>query len=517
MPSLNERLAAALAELKTLQDRGLVAIKGPELSVAARRILVRGGYLQQVMRGWYLPTSPDDRPGDTTSWFISFWSFIARYLDERFGSNWCLSPEQSLALHVGDRTVPRQLLVRAPGGRNKPTSLAHETSVFEWRRELPPGDHLVVVDGLRLQSVPVALINAATEEFRAHPTIMRTALLMLPDSSDLLRPLIEGPHPVVAGRLIGALRNIGRTSVANEIRAGMESAGFEIRESDPFNTPALRAISLREQSPYVIRMQLAWAKMRNTVLEYMPRPPGLPKDSAAYLKQLDEVYTTDAYHSLSIEGYRVSTALIERVRAGNWNPKARDEDRRDANALAARGYWLAFQSVRRSIEKILAGKSAGEVVNADHGTWFRQMYTPYVEAGLSEPAVLAGYRNGQVFIRQSRHVPPSAEAVRDIMPAFFELLEQETEPAARAVLGHFFFVYAHPYMDGNGRVGRFLMNAALASGGFPWRVVPLSRRAAYMAALESASTAEDIRPFAEFIASLINTTNEGIPAAVPAR
>ena len=37
--------------------------------------------------------------------------------------------------------------------------------------------------------------------------------------------------------------------------------------------------------------------------------------------------------------------------------------------------------------------------------------------------------------------------------------------AVRAVLGHFFFVYIHPYMDGNGRMGRFVLNAMLASGG----------------------------------------------------
>jgi len=63
------------------------------------------------------------------------------------------------------------------------------------------------------------------------------------------------------------------------------------------------------------------------------------------------------------------------------------------------------------------------------------------------------------------HVPPNSEAVRDAMPVFFEMLSEETEPSARVVLGHFIFVYIHPYMDGNGRVGRFLMNLMLAAGG----------------------------------------------------
>jgi len=53
------------------------------------------------------------------------------------------------------------------------------------------------------------------------------------------------------------------------------------------------------------------------------------------------------------------------------------------------------------------------------------------------------------------------------MPAFFDLLREETHPAVRVVLGHFLFVYIHPYMDGNGRIGRFLMNVMLASGRIP--------------------------------------------------
>jgi len=46
------------------------------------------------------------------------------------------------------------------------------------------------------------------------------------------------------------------------------------------------------------------------------------------------------------------------------------------------------------------------------------------------------------------HVPLNRDAVVDAMPALFDLLREEKEPAVRAVLGHFIFVYIHPYMDG---------------------------------------------------------------------
>ena len=99
------------------------------------------------------------------------------------------------------------------------------------------------------------------------------------------------------------------------------------------------------------------------------------------------------------------------------------------------------------------------------------------------------------------------------MPAFFDLLREETEPAVKVVLGHFLFVYIHPYRDGNGRIGRFLMNAVLASGGYPWTVIPVESRSAYLSALEAASVQQDIRVFADFIAHLVEDAMSGKPGA----
>ena len=101
------------------------------------------------------------------------------------------------------------------------------------------------------------------------------------------------------------------------------------------------------------------------------------------------------------------------------------------------------------------------------------------------------------------HVPPSPPAVGDAMPALFELLREEPDPAVRAVLGHFLFVYVHPYPDGNGRIGRFLMNLMLAAAGYAWTIIPAERRDTYMAALEDASVRHDIGPFTDFLAGLL--------------
>ena len=124
-------------------------------------------------------------------------------------------------------------------------------------------------------------------------------------------------------------------------------------------------------------------------------------------------------------------------------------------------------------------------------------------AGIIGAADLAGYRNRTVYICQSMHTPPSPEAVRDLIPAFFELLREEQSPEVRVVLGHFIFVYIHPFMDGNGRTGRFLMNVMLAADGYPWLVIPVERRSDYMSALEATSVDQNIVPFTMFLSDIL--------------
>ena len=498
-----EKLAESLEVLHALQERGVVAIRSTDLSRTHRERLRDNGFLQEVVKGWYIPSRPDEAPGESTTWYAAYWPFCAAYLNHRRGARWCLSPEQSLSLHAENWTVPRQLFVRAESGGNNLLSLPHDTSLLDIRGALPDETDIEEKNRLRLYTLPAALVACSPSHFRQQPTDLRAALAMVRDASKVLERLLEGGHSTVAGRLAGAFRNIGRQRIADDIVETMRAAGYTVRETDPFEAPCSLTLTTREPSPYVSRIRLMWETMREPIIERFPPAPGLPENPAAYLKRIEELYVSDAYHSLSIEGYRVDRELIERVRSGSWNPETNDGDRNQRNAMAARGYWQAYQKVREAIGRVTAGKNAGSVADDAHGAWYREMFGPSVTAGLLRPADLAGYRNGPVYIRQSMHVPPSPEAVRDAMPALFELLREETEPAVRAVLGHFVFVYIHPYIDGNGRMGRFLMNVMLASGGYPWTVVPVEEQAAYMAALEQASVGQEIGPFADFLGKLV--------------
>jgi hypothetical protein len=503
MASPAEKLANSLEALEQFQREGRTCVRSRDISRTDRERLVRNGFLKEVMKGWYIVSRPEEGRGESTAWYASFWGFCSEYLTERFGTEWCLSADQSLLLHAGNWSVPSQLLVRANGASNHPVQLLHDTSLLDVRQALPADDDTAVLDGMRVYKLDAAFVAASANFYVNHPTDARALLAMQRDAGPILARLLAGGHTAIAGRIAGAFRNIGADRVADNILGAMKAAGHTVRETDPFEGRLEGYTFTREPSLYAHRIRLMWNTMRKDIIGKLPAPAARRNDIDAYLGAVDDIYATDAYHSLSIEGYRVTPDLIERVRRGNWNPDKSETDRQQMDAMAARGYHLCFQEVRKSVERVLKSENAGKVDDDDHASWYRQMFGPSVEAGLVRPENLAGYRNGQVYIRGSQHRPLNVEAVRDTMPVFFELLMQEEEPAVRIVLGHFMFVYIHPYMDGNGRMGRFLMNVMMAAGGYDWTVIPVTSRNDYMRALEEASVRENILPFAEFLAERI--------------
>jgi hypothetical protein len=320
------------------------------------------------------------------------------------------------------------------------TEFPHKTSIFETRATFEQADALVVKYQLRLFTIEEALILVPENFFRQNAMAARTILAIMPDASALLVRLLDGGHTRAAGRLAGAFRSIGQTRTADEIVSAMKSASHEVREIDPFEEGLTVPDARRGTSPHVHRIRLKWAAMRDAVIAHFPAAEPVTNDAEAYLTAMDEIYVTDSYHSLSIEGYRVSPELIEKVGSGSWNPDGDTQDRAMKAALAARGYWEAFQNVRESVRAVLSGEDVAGAADHDLTAWYRALFTPSVGAGILKAAQLAGYRNAPIYIPGPQHVPMSVEAVRECMPVFFELLQAETNPAVCVVLGHFILV-----------------------------------------------------------------------------
>jgi hypothetical protein len=506
----NRKLASALQRLKRLQGEQGGVVESADLSDLQRRLLVEQGFLRPVVKGWYVCALPAAAPGDSTAWYATYWAFLGGYLRKRFGKRYCLNPEASLLLQTGDTVVPRQVVVATRLGGSNTLELPHGTSLLLYRDEARVPATRIEVRGLQVWPLAEALCRTGPRWFVAYPQDAQVALAQVRDVAELLAVLLgrEG-LPAAAGRLAGALRFCGRAEEADRVLATMRAAGFDVRESNPFEIETPTLVRSGERSPYALRIAEMWTRWREPVISAFPPPGPVPSAARSLLKAVDERYAADAYNSLSIEGYQVTDALIERVARRGWNPAAEGEDQRDRDVLAARGYYDAFRSVRETVTGIVGAarrdgpglaKAAGRAVRRDHHRWYGALFGPGVKAGILEAHQLAGYRHGSVYIRRSKHVPPSREAVPDAMERLFELIADEPHAAARAVLAHHLFAFIHPYFDGNGRVARFLMNVLLATAGYPWTVVRVQRRSQYLAALEAASTGGRIEPFATFIA-----------------
>lgn len=501
-PKGNPTLTAALKTLKRLQEKHSGVVEASDFKDDEQRaVLVDAGFLRPVMKGWYICSSPSDGEGDSTAWCASFWAFVSGYLGKRFGKRYCLNPEASLLLHTGNTAVPRQVTcVTVDSGTSKvDLPLDNSLLVYPDRNRVP--NARMEVRGLQVWPVAEALCLAGPSFFINHPREAEIALATIRSAAELLPTLLAGDKMVTAAaRLAAAFEFVRRPDEAELIRRAFAKSRIKLKSVNPFELAEPTLSPGKERSPYVLRLRSMWAGWRQDVIDAFPPAPGLARQRAGYLARVDVRYVSDAYNSLSIEGYRVTDELIERVARGDWSPDGEPEHDKTRNALAARGYYQAFQSVKESIGKVLTGENAGIVVKRDHHDWYAELFGPSVTAGIIEASQLAGYRRSPVFIRNSMHTPLPSEAILDSLEALWDMIEAEPEACVRAVLGHHLFVFIHPYYDGNGRIGRFLMNTLLASGGYPWTVIRMSRRDEYMEALEAASVRGQITPLAQFIA-----------------
>jgi len=497
MPS-KDLIADSLQRARAKAQDGI--LRSSDLSAADRSRLTRSGWLTQIMRGYYVLGSPG-REGESGVWYgHDFRCFARIYLPDRFGSEYCLSAKDSVELHIGESALPGQIVVNTKNQSAK-VDLPFGSSILVIPGYLPRQTE--ELDGLRVMSLAEALCLIPASYFENNSMKAAIALRTVRDPvSSIGKILLEKGMSVVAGRIVAAFRVVGDTKAADDIKRSMTAAGHRISESNPFASTVPNFGRAAMVSAQALRVRAMWSAMRDQVLAIFPKEPGRRANVDEVLHRINDIYRHDAYNSLSIEGYDVTEGLIERVRGGKWNPTKSESDSRIRDALAAKGYADAFKLVLKSVSRVLRGEPPGEVAESDLHSWYTALFGPSVRAGIIGAADLAGYRTSQVYIRGAHHVPPNAARVLDMMEEMFALLKVEKSAAVRAVLGHLTFVHIHPFMDGNGRTSRFLMNLMFVSGGFPWTIVRAAkrRRDLYFAALDKAHvTGTEVEDFARFL------------------
>lgn len=128
-----------------------------------------------------------------------------------------------------------------------------------------------------------------------------------------------------------------------------------------------------------------------------------------------------------------------------------------------------------------------------------------LHAILTENIIVGGiYRNQEVRISGARFTPPVGNEMYMQIKEFYQDLKNKSDlnPIELAAWTHAEFVRIHPFIDGNGRTSRLLMNFQLMSQGFLPISVNKEKRLDYYNALEQYAVNKDLQPFIDFVAAL---------------
>lgn len=218
----------------------------------------------------------------------------------------------------------------------------------------------------------------------------------------------------------------------------------------------------------------------------------LPKEVAESLEQWYKVELT--YSSNAIEGNTLSrqetAEVIER------GPRAVISGKPLKDLLEARNHADALEFVKELAKKL---KSHQNISEDDIKTIHKIILT-----GIDDSH--AGvYRQTDVFMRGSDVEFPSPKQIPTLMSQFISWLQsqQDTHSVKIASDAHFKFVSIHPFIDGNGRTTRLLMNLILTLNNYPMAIIRNEERTNYLSTFDSVRKENNMQPFYDLIEAAV--------------
>lgn len=215
-------------------------------------------------------------------------------------------------------------------------------------------------------------------------------------------------------------------------------------------------------------------------------------------QKVKDIILLDAYHSATIEGARTTVESVKRT----YNKPVTKDDKMVVNTIHGMNYAYGNEICMDNI------RTLWEIVTRD----------------VCENIHLAGtkFRSGMVYVGNETdiiHTPAKAEEIGVMMQDLFLFLENsEFDVWIRAAILHFYFVYIHPFCDGNGRTARIMTQSFLLHHGIEKiKYLPLSRAinnslSGYYAALKESERVYtngskwiDITPFIDYMLDTIGT------------
>ncbi|KAG7244071.1 hypothetical protein INR49_006233 [Caranx melampygus] len=236
----------------------------------------------------------------------------------------------------------------------------------------------------------------------------------------------------------------------------------------------------------------------------------IPKGNSALRRVMEETYYHHIYHTVAIEGSTLTLSEIRHIIETRYAVPGK--------SLQEQNEAIGVDAAMKYINTTLLSRSGAITVN-DILEIHRRVL------GYVDPVEGGRLRTNQVFV--GHHIPPHPQDLEKHMQELVQWLNSEEalqlHPVEYAALAHYKLVYVHPFVDGNGRTSRLLMNLVLMQARYPPITIRKEQRAEYYAALDTANEG-DVRPFIRFIAKcteitldtlLISTTEHavGLPGA----
>ena len=216
----------------------------------------------------------------------------------------------------------------------------------------------------------------------------------------------------------------------------------------------------------------------------------LPRDTVRRLNEDLRVFLT--YHSNAIEGNSLS--LHETQMVIDYGITVHGHPLREF--LEATNHAHAYEYVTALIDR-------KEPITRDTILTLHQLVMEQILETKGQ------FRKTPVYIRGSNMTPPPARDVERLMREWLNWIEGEGlryETITRAAIAHHGFEAVHPFEDGNGRVGRLLLNLMLMREGYPPALLLHDWRARYIQALNTANTGT--------YGPLLNLTGQAVEAGL---
>jgi len=212
---------------------------------------------------------------------------------------------------------------------------------------------------------------------------------------------------------------------------------------------------------------------------YKPLPESIYKNMEEWFR-IELTYTSNAVEGNTLT--RQETALI--VEEG-----ITVEGKSITEHLEAVNHAKAFDFVRKLADKKIGNITESTILDI-HSIILEKI--DYANAGR--------YRNVLVRIAGSRVTLPNAIKVPDLMKEFINYLHGENNDVIKlAADAHFKLVTIHPFIDGNGRTARLLMNLILMQKGFPPAIIRKEDRNVYIQSIEKGQLQKDLSDYYEII------------------